>query len=65
MLASSPVLSANAARIEILPVLQVPLLPVVLLETADSLHLDDPAEIASVLEPLGAVEIGSVQWGSR
>lgn len=57
MLASSPALRANIVRIKILPVQQVLLLLVVLLETAYDPYPDEPTKIASVFEPPGEVGI--------
>ena len=61
MLASSPVLSANAVEIKIPPVPQVLLLPVVLPETAYTPRPDNPTKIVSVREPLGEAGIGLVR----
>ena len=61
MLASSPVLIANAVEIKIPPVQQVLLLPVVLPETVYSPRPDDPTKIVSVPEPLGEAGIGLVR----
>jgi hypothetical protein len=60
-LASLPVLNADAAKIEILPIRQALLLPVVLTETAYFLHPGNPIETANVLEPLGEAEIESIK----
>jgi hypothetical protein len=65
MLASSPVLTVDATKIEILPIQQVLLPPVVLTETVYFLDPGDPTETANVLERLGEAEIGSIQSGSQ
>jgi hypothetical protein len=61
MLASSPVLSANAVRIGIPPVQRVLLPLIALLERAYGRYPDDPKEIASVIELLEEVGTGLIQ----
>jgi hypothetical protein len=60
-LALSPVLTADATKIEILPIRQALLPPVVLAETAYFPYPGDPTKTANVLEPLGEAGIGSIQ----
>jgi hypothetical protein len=60
-LAALPVLIVDATKIEILPIQQALLPPVVLAETVYFLHPGNPIETANVLEPFGEAEIESIQ----